>query len=109
MPVDVKPGTMVNVTVTKTPISEAAAKTLSRLFAKDPAKKKARKTRKKLLAGAMDVRRRGGRPWEVRPKAPRLFQPVKGDACSIRATSDVLGDLSSVARYIDVKAGKAKA
>jgi hypothetical protein len=106
MPVDVKPGAIVSVKVKKNPLSEAAAKTLSRLFAKDPANRKARRTRKKLLAGAMDVRRRGGRPWEVRPKAPRLFQPRAGDACSIRATSDVLGDLISVARYIEVKTTK---
>src|SRR5260221_6022901 len=81
MPVDVKPGAIVSVKVKKTPISEAAAKTLSRLFAKDPANRKARRTRKKLLSGAMEVRRRGGRPWEVPPKAPRLFQPPADRSC----------------------------
>lgn len=106
MSVDVMPGAVVNVTVKKTPLSQAAAKTLSRLFAKDPVNKKAGRRRKKLLSGAMESRRRGGRPWEVRPKAPRLMQPVAGDACKIRATTDVIDDLRSVSRYIDVKAGK---
>jgi hypothetical protein len=106
MAVDVKPGSVVNVTVKKSPTNEAAAKTLSRLFAKDPVHKKARVQRKKLLAAAMDVRRRGGRPWEVRPKAPRLVQPVAGDACTIRATMDVIGDLRSVERFVEVKAAK---
>jgi len=102
MPVEIKPGTVVSVKVKKTPVSAAAAKTLSRLFMKDPGNKKARGRRKKLLAGALDIRRRGGRPWEVRPKAPRLFQPIQGDACKLRATTDVLGDLRSVSRYVDV-------
>jgi hypothetical protein len=106
MSVDVKPGAVVHIKVKKTPTNEAAAKTLSRLFAKDPINKRARVQRKKLLAGAMEVRRRGGRPWEVRPKAPRLVQPVAGDACKIRATTDVLGDLRNVARFVDVQSAK---
>jgi hypothetical protein len=106
MPVDINPGAVVSVKVKKTPTNEAAAKTLSRLFAKDPVNKRARVRRKKLLAGAMDVRRRGGRPWEVRPKAPRLVQPAAGDACRIRATSDVIGDVRSVSRFVEVSAAK---
>ena len=106
MAVEFKSGTLVSVKVMKNPVSEAAAKTLSRLFAKDPANRKGRKQRKKLLAGALDVRRRGGRPWDVRPQAPRRFMPVAGDACNLRATTDVLDDLRSVSRYIEVKAAK---
>lgn len=106
MAVDIAPGSVVTVKVKKSPSNQAAAKTLSRLFAKDRMHKKARVQRKKLLAGAVDVRRRGGRPWEVRPKAPRLVQPTAGDACQIRATMDVIGDLRSVARFVDVKLAK---
>lgn len=106
MSLDITPGTVVTVKIKKTPRCAAAAKTLSRLFGKDPVNKKKRVQRKKLLAAAMDVRRRGGRPWEVRPLAPRLVQPEQGDSCRIRATSDVIGDLRSVARFIDVAAGK---
>ena len=51
----------------------------------------------------MDVRRRGGRPWEVRQRAPRLFMPEKGDTCAIKATCDVINDLGSVATFVDVK------
>ncbi len=106
MPVDIKPGSKVSIKITKNPSNEAAAKTLSRIFAKDPVNKRARVRRKKLLSEAMDPRRRGGRPWEVRSKAPRLVQPQRGDACNILATNDVIRDLGSVSRFIEVKAGK---
>ena len=106
MSADLKPGTVVTLRVTRNPTNEAAAKTLSRLFGKDPAAKRARVKRKKLLAEAMDPRRRGGRPWEVRPKAPRLVQPKAGDSCKIRATTDVIGDMKSVARFVEVVIGK---
>jgi hypothetical protein len=99
---DITPGTLVSVKVKRTVVSEKAAKTLSRLFAKDAANKPLRRRRKKLLSGAIEVRRRGGRPWEVRPKAPRLIQPKTGDTCKILATLDVIGDLKSVSRYVDV-------
>jgi hypothetical protein len=106
MPAELKPGTVITLKVTKNPTNEAAAKTLSRLFAKDPINKRLRVRRKKLLAGAMDVRRRGGRPWEVRPHAPRLIQPKTGDSCKIKATTDVVGDLRKLTRFIEVVVGK---
>jgi hypothetical protein len=106
MPVDIKPGSKVSIKITKNPSNEAAAKTLSRIFAKDPVNKRARVRRKKLLADAVDPRRRGGRPWEVRSKAPRLVKPMQGDACHILATMDVIRDLGSVSRFVEVKAGK---
>ncbi|MBI5763157.1 MAG: hypothetical protein HZA51_06500 [Planctomycetes bacterium] len=102
MAAEIKAGTIISIKVKRTVIKEAAAKTLSRLFAKDPVNRQARGRRKKLLKSAFRVRRRGGRPWEIRPKAPRLFQPTVGDSCTVRATSDVLGDLKSLTRYVDV-------
>lgn len=103
---DIQPGSKVSITVKRTINCESAAKTLSRLFAKDPIHKKARRFRKKLLADAFNPHRRGGRPWEVRPQAPRLVQPGRGDHCTITATCDVIGDLGSVARFVDVKVAK---
>lgn len=103
MATDIKPGTRILVTLKTTPSSEAAAKTLSRLFLAAPANKKARLARKKLRANYILGHQRGGRTWFVRPKAPRIFQPVKGDACTLVATTSVLRDLGSVARHIDIK------
>lgn len=99
---DIKPGTRITLEVTKTPQSLAAAKTLSRLFKKDPVNQRADRLRKKTRTAQFDGRRRGGRIWYVRPSAPRLVQPKKGDQCSLLATTDVLRDLGSVERLIKV-------
>ncbi len=104
MPVDIKPGDMVSITVSATPTNGAATKTLSRLLAKGPGGRKARMDRKKLLRYASEGRRRGGRLWMVRPKAPALFAPTKGATCTLLATSDTIRDLHSVERFIEVRA-----
>ena len=103
MAVDIKPGSKVGIEVKKSPTNEAAAKTLSRIFAKNLNDRGARRRRKELLRSAMQPTRRGGRIWMVRSKAPRLFQPTAGEACTVLATTDVIADLQSVERFIDVK------
>ena len=102
MSVDIEPGGRVSVKVTKSPTNEAAAKTLSRLFAKDPANRQARRQRKKLRQSATEHRKRGGRLWAVLPKAPRLGQPTAGAACTLLATPDVIADLRSVDRFVEL-------
>lgn len=104
MAIEAKPGSTLSVKLTKNPTNEAAAKTLSRIFGRDSANKKARARRKKLLASSMRVERRGGRPWEVRSKAPRLVQPRPGDSCKVFATTAILRDLASVSRFVSVSA-----
>jgi hypothetical protein len=106
MALDVQPGGKINIMVAKTPTNEGAAKTLSRIFAKDVNSRNARRRRKHLRDSVIVDHRRGGRPWYYRPHAPRLFQPVKGASCTILVTTDVVGDLRSVARFIEVRATK---
>lgn len=101
-----KPGNTINVLVTADPTNAAAAKTLSRLFAAAPANRKARMARKRLRRSVMQGRQRGGRTWMVRPKAPRCFQPTKGDRCTLFTTSALLNDLRSVSRFVEVKPAK---
>ncbi len=103
MAVDIQPGSTVKVKVTKTPTNEAAAKTLSRIFARAEGGLKARKNRKELIHSAIVMARRGGRPWAVRPKAPRLFQPTKGADCTLFTTCGLIGDLNSVERFIEIE------
>jgi hypothetical protein len=102
MPLDLQPGGSFRVTVTKRPANEAAAKTLSRIFAKDPQNRAVAKHRRMLRRKATEFRRRGGRLWGVRPKAPRLVQPEAGAACTVFATCDVINDLNSVERFVEV-------
>jgi len=99
---DIKPGSVVRVEVTKNPASDRAAKTLSRLFKKDPTNARADRLRKKTRTRRFEDRRRGGRIWVVRPSAPRFVQPEKGATCKLLATSDVLRDLGSVSRFVKV-------
>lgn len=106
MSLDLTPGTKVCIKVAKTPASEAAAKTLSRIFAKDRANRSARRHRKALRASESREHRRGGRPWAYLPKAPRLFQPVKGSSCTVLVTPDLVGDICSVERLIQVEPAK---
>ncbi len=99
---DIEPGSRISIKVTRAPTSEAGAKTLSRLFAKDPANRKAKHRRKQMLQHAVELRRRGGRLWAVRPRVPRMFQPTKGASCMLLATPDVIRDLHGVERFVDV-------
>lgn len=103
MPNEIQPGTNIKIEVTRTPVRESAAKTLSRLFAKDRKNQKADRLRTKLRAAQFRDTRRGGRIWVVRPKAPRLVQPGRGDSCQIRATIDVIRDLGSVRAFVKVQ------
>jgi hypothetical protein len=103
MSLDVMPGSKVRIKVSKTPTNEAAAKTLSRIFAKNLTDRGARRRRRALRQSEMRLHRRGGRPWAYLPQAPRLFQPTKDAACTVLVTPDLLGDLRSVARFIQVE------
>lgn len=101
---DVRSGKKIRVTVTSSPTNEAAAKTLSRVFGRSAAGRRLRVERKRVRESQMSSHQRGGRQWVVRPFAPRLFQPVKGDTCEILGTTAVLRDLCSVARFVDIAA-----
>ncbi len=98
-----QPGQKILVTVKAAPRNEAAAKTLSRVFGRSDGGRKLRASRKKVRTSKTWHHQRGGRPWAVRPKAPRLFQPAKGDTCEVLATTALLRDLNSVSQFVDIK------
>ena len=79
--------------------SAAAGKTLARLFMKDPQILKARLTRPKRVIDSQ----RAGRTWHHRPKGTSPQQPAVGESARVLATVDVIRDLKSVARYVDIK------
>ena len=103
MALDVKLGSKITVTITKSPTNASATKTLARVLAKDPENQRVGRKRQKMLQEAVFYRRRGGRPWANRPKAPALVKPIKGVTCNVTATPDVVNDLASVERFIAVK------
>ncbi len=96
----IEPRGNVKVTVKKTPLSKGARSTLARLFLKDP---KIAKTRRKDPKGTIPERR-GGRIWMGHIRGTVAAVPHVGDSCEIQATLDVVRDLGSVKRYVDVTA-----
>ncbi len=96
---DIQPGTQVKITVKSAILSAAAGKTLGRLFMKDPKIRAVRLTDPKHVTEST----RAGRIWRHRPKGTCQDQPAVGDSAQVLATVDVIRDLKSVARYVDIK------
>ena len=99
MPIDLKPGGTVRVTINKRVNRAAARKTLERLFMSD-----------KAVAAPLEARtanfkelpkRRGGVIWTKRPNKlhPEL---EKGASATIRATPQHIRDLQSVEDFVNV-------
>lgn len=95
---EIEPGNKVKVTVTREPRSEAASKTLARLFLKDPRVAKTRRRGPKPVS----PRIRAGRVWQGRPQGTVAARPHKGDSCELVCTLDVVRDLGSVEPYVDI-------
>jgi hypothetical protein len=99
MAIDIQPGTTVRVTITQTVTREAARKTLERVFMSDKAVAKPVERR---AANFKDrPKRRGGRIYTKRPNKPHL--PLeRGHSATVRATTQYLRDLRSVADFVEV-------
>lgn len=102
---DIKPGSTVNIKITKTPANEGARKTLVRLLSKDAGVLKENARHRQVRKTNAVITQRGGR---VRLWAGRVIKqhPVKGalgESGQITATLDVIRDLKSVERFIEVK------
>lgn len=95
-------GTNVRITLTKSPTNSAAAKTLSRLFCRGDDNRRARARRKRMLQAAVRFRRRGGRPWGIRPHIPDTT-PNPGDSCTVLASPQVLRDLKRLGRFVKIE------
>ena len=103
MPLELKAGSTVKVTVKKSINRAGARKTIERLFLKD-------KTIAKPLADRSAnfkelPKRRGGQIWTKRPN--KVHPDLKtGTSATITATPQAIKDLNSVADFVDVAAAK---
>jgi hypothetical protein len=100
MVTEVKPGQWVNVKVLSRPRAVAGDKTLTRQFNKNPEVKKDRERQAK--SRPTGEHRRGGRMWKDRPPHLPIVEIKKGATYKIYASVDVLKDLNSVARNVEV-------
>jgi len=100
---DVAPGTRVAVEITAAPTNEAARKTLTRVCSKDAEITKAQRW-KKARRPSWQTWRRGGKMWhhQMKSRSPVVLEP--GSKYSVLATVDVLRDLRSVQRFVNIAA-----
>lgn len=100
MPLDLKTGQTVNVTVSRKINRASALKTLERLFMKDKAVFQPLNVRSKNFKEL--PKRRGGQIWTKRPN--KLHPSLeRGAAAKVKITPQAIKDLNSVATFIDVK------
>ena len=101
---DIAPGSRIQVKIIKTPKSASAAKTLVRLLSKDEQVYNERKRLSRIRTTRFKTKRRGGRHWPQHLVKQHPVKGVVGESGTIQATVDVLPDLKSVSRFIDVSA-----
>ena len=99
---DIDTGAAIHVKVVKQPTNAAAAKTLVRLLNKDPEAKDNHKRLEAIRRKQYNPRRRGGRLYGGHMVKLRPLKGNVGESGALRATDDVLKDLQSVARFIEV-------
>ncbi len=98
---DITPGSNVRIEIQRVPRAAAALKTLTRICAKDPHVRRVHRIRKRRRP-SVRTRQRGGRPWKhrMRSRPPVALEP--GRSYTVCATLDVVRDLASVQRYVQV-------
>ncbi|MBX2850351.1 MAG: hypothetical protein KTR15_01240 [Phycisphaeraceae bacterium] len=103
---DIAPGSTVNVKIVKTPTNASARKTLVRILSKDAEVIAENKRLKKVRKTNQTHSPRGGRwrVWEGRLPKQHPVEGKLGEAGTVLASPDVLTDLKSVERFVEVSA-----
>ena len=100
----IKPGQWINVKITAVPKAAKNRKTMIRVFEKD---ENSRNERKRLnRARPVTSHIRGGRPWEDRPRRLDVVKIEPGAIYKVFASVDVLRDLQSVEKFVEIKPAK---
>ena len=100
----IAPGTKVNVKVVKKPTNDAARKTIVRLLSKDASVKRDNKRLARTRRDNFRQAQRGGRFWDINVVKQAAVTADAGVTKTIVATLDVLTDLKSVAKFVEVTA-----
>lgn len=100
---DIAPGTRVNVKVLKQPTNAAGRKTLERLLNKTVEAKQEDRRQDKVRRDGLRMKQRGGREdWTFRVPRQPLVDTTAGETGTITASADVLQDLRSIERFVEV-------
>ncbi|WP_428386492.1 hypothetical protein [Mucisphaera sp.] len=98
----IAPGTQVVVKIKMQPTNEAARKTLVRVLNKDAANAEHVKRQRRARDRHNRDTNRGGRIWVARIPKKQHVRCLPGEQGTVLATVDVLRDLASVSRFVDV-------
>ncbi len=100
---DIAPGSRVNVKIVQEPTNAAGRKTLERLLSKSPAAQKEARRQEKVRRAGFRTKQRGGREdWAFRVPRQSPVDLKVGEAGTITASIDVLKDLRSIERFVEV-------
>ncbi|QDU72142.1 hypothetical protein [Mucisphaera calidilacus] len=99
---DITPGSDVLVKVTKQPTNEAARKTLIRVLNKDPEINEHTKRQRRARERHNRPHGRGGRTWIIRIPKQEHVRCLPGEQGKVKATVDVIRDLASIQRFVEV-------
>jgi hypothetical protein len=103
MAANIKPGTDITVKIVNEPTNAAARKTLVRLLRKSDRVKAEDRRLTAIRKQDYSPERRGGRLYGGRVVKLHPVKGTIGEQETITATLDVLRDLASVERFVDVK------
>ena len=98
----VSPGSRINVTIVKQPSNAGAVKTLVRVLSKDRKVQAENKRLRKVRDRHFRSKRRGGRDYPLYVVKQRPIKGERGESGTVIASPDVLSDLRSVRRFIEV-------
>jgi hypothetical protein len=99
-------GSRISVKIVKEPTNAPAAKTLVRLLSKDAKAVAENERHRKIRAKGYAPSRRGGRLYGGQIVKQHPIKATVGASGILTATTDVLRDLGSVARFVEVTAAK---
>jgi hypothetical protein len=102
MATTIKPGSNVTVKVVKAPTNAAATKTIVRILSKDTAVMKENKRQKQIRKRLYAPKPRGGRTYGGFIVKQHPVKGVIGEQGVVFASLDVVRDLQSVERFVEV-------
>ena len=102
MPSTIKPGKTVTVKIVNAPTNAAAIATIKRVLAKDETVKAEHLRQRKVRRKNYNPTMRGGRLYGGRVVKQHPIKGRIGEQGTILATNDVIRDLNSIARFIEV-------
>jgi hypothetical protein len=98
-----KAGQMIRCTVTRDIRIPRHAATVERLMRANPDIKRRLKKAQNYRMKTLNVRPRGGRPWESRVKSARYAVALNGSTWTMAFIPQVLNDFKSIEQYLKIE------